>query len=173
MKAYKRRWKWNTKDKESTTWSAPPSISTLLSHWRNLIGTFGRFVRRGSKQSIARAAVNNSLLSQLVRALCSAIRKELKKSVFWRTWLHSQSWIEACFGEFYLEGVIELEQNAPTFLALLVGLLPASIQQLDSVHPVLCTCASILLKLTNQKVVLVQTVVSPVLKAGQTGSTMA
>ena len=39
------------------------------------LGTFGRFVRRGSKQSIARAAVNKSLFPQLVRALC---RKELK-----------------------------------------------------------------------------------------------
>lgn len=61
---------------------------------------------------------------------------------------------------------LELEQNAPTFLALLVGLLPASKHQLDSVHPALCMCASILLKLTNQKMDLVQTVVSLVLKAG-------
>ena len=61
---------------------------------------------------------------------------------------------------------MELKQNAPTLIDLLVGLLRASKSNLDSIHPVLCACASILLKLANQEVNLVQTVVSLVRKAG-------
>ena len=137
-------------------------------HLTRSLKKLGRFVGRGSKQSIARAAVNNkSLLPQLVCALCSAIRKELKSlcSDKHDSILRLKS--KPALENFTWKTVwLELEQNAPTFLALLVGLLPASKHQLDSVRPALCMCASILLKLTNQKMDLVQTVVSLVLKAG-------
>lgn len=61
---------------------------------------------------------------------------------------------------------LELQQIAPTLMALLVGLLPPSKAELDSCRPPLCMCASILLKLTNSKVNLAQTVISLILKAG-------
>ena len=135
-------------------------------HLTRSLKKLGRFVGRGSKQSIA--AVNNkSLLPQLVRALCSAVRKEVKSLCSDKHYSILRLKSKPALENFTWKTVwLELEQNAPTFLVLLVGLLPGSKQQLDSVRPALCMCASILLKLTNQKVDLVQTVVSLVLKAG-------
>ena len=60
----------------------------------------------------------------------------------------------------------ELEQKAPTLMAFLVGLAPPSKRQSEHVKPALSLCASILLKLRNDKVNLVQSVTSLVMKAG-------
>lgn len=50
--------------------------------------------------------------------------------------------------------------------ATLTGLLTQSKNMHSNVIPALCVCASIILKLRNQKVNVVQTMISPVLKAG-------
>ena len=85
-------------------------------HLTRSLKKLGRFVGRGSKQSIARAAVNNnSLLPQLVRALCSAIQKELKslRSDKHDSILRLKS--KPALENFTWKMVwLELEQNAPT-----------------------------------------------------------
>ena len=63
---------------------------------------------------------------------------------------------------------LELQQSAPLFLALLSGLLPSFKRRKEASIPALCMCASILLKLQNPKMNLVQSMVSLVLKAGHT-----
>ena len=51
-------------------------------------------------------------------------------------------------------------------LSILTNLLPLSKRDDKSVIPALCVCASIFLKLQNQKVNVVQTMIGLVLKAG-------
>ena len=60
----------------------------------------------------------------------------------------------------------ELEQKAPTLTAILLGLAPTSKRESEHIKPALSLCASILLKLRNDKVNLVQSVISLVMKAG-------
>ena len=51
-------------------------------------------------------------------------------------------------------------------VCLVSNLIPPSKRASESVKPALCMCASIILKLNNQKINLVQSVVSLILKAG-------
>lgn len=61
---------------------------------------------------------------------------------------------------------IELQKNAPILMSLLTNLIPQSKRNSEESKPPLCMCASILLKLQNPKMNLVQSMVSLVLKAG-------
>ena len=59
----------------------------------------------------------------------------------------------------------ELEQKTPTLTAILLELVPTFKRESEHIKP-LSLCASILLKLRNDKVNLVQSVISLVMKAG-------
>ena len=59
---------------------------------------------------------------------------------------------------------LKLEMKAPVLLQILSGGVSSG-----NIKPAICTCASILLKLRNPKVNLVQAMVSVVLKAGHAG----
>ncbi len=60
----------------------------------------------------------------------------------------------------------ELKANAPMLLSFLSFLLPSPKRDQEGVRPAVCTVASIFLLLNNQKVNLVQSVVSLILRAG-------
>lgn len=137
-------------------------------HLTRSLKKLGRFVGRGRRKSIARAAVNNkSLFPEIVQSLCRTIKKEIKTVCSETHDSILKMKTKPALEQFTWKTVwLELQQNAPTLIDLLLGLLPASKSNLDSVRPALCMCASILLKLTNGKVNLVQTVISLVLKAG-------
>ena len=62
---------------------------------------------------------------------------------------------------------IELENHAPVLTAILTGAVGAVGDFDQSVLPSLCVAASILVKLSNPHVCLVQTVISLALKSGQ------
>ena len=93
-------------------------IFTLLSHWRNLAHLL-------EAEAIARTAVNNKpFLPQLVHALCSVIWKELKSLCSDKHGSILRLKSKPALENFTWKMVwLELEQNAPTFLALFAGLL--------------------------------------------------
>ena len=129
----------------------------------------GRYVGRGNKRSIAEAVIQNSALChEVVTALGRALRKEIGKicsdshdsilRMKTKTALELFSW-----GRVWLE----LQTHAPLLVDVLLQLLPPSKRTTeDAIHPALCICASILLKLRNNKVNLVQAMVAVILKAG-------
>ena len=129
----------------------------------------GRYIGRGNRKSIANAAVsNNSLRPEIVQKLGQVIRnKEVVRicsdehdSILR---LKSKPALEHFSWETVWE---ELSQNAPMLMSLLLNLVPSSKRDSESVKPALCVCASVILKLNNQKMNLVQSAVSLVLKAG-------
>ena len=125
----------------------------------------GKYVGRGKKCSIANAVVENtSLRREVVSALCTQSRKELcsdrHDSILRLT-------TKPALEQFTWERVWEeLASNAPILLSILTGLLPCSKIQSKSCQAALCVCASVILKLQNHKVNLVQSVIGLVLKAG-------
>lgn len=137
-------------------------------HLTQSLKKLGRHVGRGNRQSIAKAAVSNtSLRPELVTAICGTVRAEIKHvcSNAHDSILRLKS--KTALEHFTWETVwAELQQNTPTLMALLLGLLPASKCEREDVRPAMCLCASILLKLRNDKVNLIQSVISLVLKAG-------
>ena len=127
----------------------------------------GRYIGRGNRKSIANAAVsNNSLRPEIVQKLGQVIRnKEVVRicsdehdSILR---LKSKPALEHFSWETVWE---ELPQNAPMLMSLLLNLVPSSKCDSESVKPALCICASVILN--NQKMNLVQSAVSLVLKAG-------
>ena len=122
----------------------------------------------GNRQSIAKAAVGNTtLLLELVSAICGAVGAEMKyvcsESHDSILQLKSKTALE----HFTWETVwTELQQSSPTLMAILHGFTPVTKHNNEDIRPALCLCASILLMLQNDKVNLVQSVISLVLKAG-------
>ena len=137
-------------------------------HLSQSLKKLGRYVGRGNRRSIARAAVSNTALQpHLVDALCGVVRAEMKHvcSDNHDSILRLKS--KPALEHFTWEAVwAELQQTAPTLMALLLRMTPAARHADEGVRPALCLCASILLKLRNNKVNLVQSVISLVLKAG-------
>ena len=137
-------------------------------HLTQSLKKLGRYVGRGNRRSIAKAAVGNmTLRPELLTEMCGTVRAEMKSvsSDSHDSILRLKT--KTALEHFTWETVwIELQQNAPTPMSLLVGLTPASKYKSKGIRPALCWCASILLKLRNDKVNLVQSVISLVLKAG-------
>ena len=138
-------------------------------HLTSSLKKLGRYVGRGNCSSIAQAAVENTtLLPQIAMKLAAHLRRHEivpicsdKHDSLLR--LKSKPAVE----HFTWESVwLELQQNAPTLLTLLTNLLPQSKRNSESSKPALCMCTSILLKLQNPKMNIVQSMVSLVLKAG-------
>lgn len=139
-------------------------------HLTRSLKKLGRYIGRGNHRSIASAAMsNNSLRPELLQKLGQVVRNDEVKRVCSdqhdsilklksKPALECFSWETVCK---------ELSQNTPMLMSLLSNLIPPSKQASESVKPALCMCASIILKLNNQKINLVQSVVSLILKAGQ------
>ena len=129
----------------------------------------GKYVGRGKKRSIAEAVIQNSALKyEVVVALGREVCKEISMicsdshdsilRMKTKTALELFSWERVW---------LELKTHAPMLVALLVQLLPPSKRKsADVIHPALCICASILLKLRNNKVNVVQVMMAVILKAG-------
>ena len=127
----------------------------------------GKYVGRGKKRSIANAVVENtSLRREVVSALCTQSRKEIIKLCSDRHDSILRLTTKPALEQFTWERVWEeLASNAPILLSILTGLLPRSKIQSKSCQAALCVCASVILKLQNHKVNLVQSVIGLVLKA--------
>ena len=137
-------------------------------HLTQSLKKLGRYVGRGNRRSIASAAMSNARLRpELLRIVCRDVRNEVQKVCSQKhdTILKLKS--KPALAQFTWKTVmLELEQVAPTLMTLLHGFIASSKSYLDSVQPAICMCASIILKLQNKNVNLVQSVVSLVLKAG-------
>ena len=110
---------------------------------------------------------NLTLRPELVTAMCHTVRAEIKCVCSDSQDLILQMKNKTALENFTWETVwSELEQKAPTLTEILHGLAPTSKQGSEHIKPALSVCASILLKLRNDKVNLVQSVISLVMKAG-------
>ena len=137
-------------------------------HLSGSLKKVGKYVGRGNRISIAAAVIQNtSLRGEVLSSLCKEIQREVKSacsdahdSILCMT---SKPALENFTWERVWQ---ELELKTPLLAATLTGLLPVSKRTQTNVVPALCVCASIILKLQNQKVNVVQTMISLVLKAG-------
>ena len=111
---------------------------------------------------------NTSLRSEVISLLCKEIQKEIKSvcSDTHDSILRMTS--KPALENFTWNRVWqELQLKTPLLANILNRILPPSKQNKKTVIPTLCVCASIILKLQNQKVNVVQTMISLVLKAGR------
>lgn len=135
-------------------------------HLTRSLKRIGKFVGRGSRQSIAKAVCENeSLRPQVALALSRIIRKEVLSICSLKhdsiLCLKSRPALE----RFTWERVwSELQNHAPILLTMLTGAIASSDTPFQ---PPLCVAASILLKLSNPRVNLVQSILSLILKTGQ------
>ena len=135
-------------------------------HLTRSLKRIGKFVGRGSRRSIAEAVCKNeSLRSQVVLAMSRIIRKEIldicsqKHDSILR--LKSRPALE----RFTWERVwSEFQSHAPMLLTMLSGAIASSAIPF---RPPLCVAACILVKLSNPRVNLVQSILSLILKTGQ------
>ena len=137
-------------------------------HLTGSLKKIGKYVGRGNKRSIAAAVVQNVVLRrEVVVCLCREMQREIRNicSDTHDSILRMTS--KPALENFTWDRVWqELLAKSPLLAATLTGLLPASKKMHSNVIPALCVCASIILKLQNQKVNVVQTMISLVLKAG-------
>jgi len=128
----------------------------------------GKYVGRGKTRSIAKAVVENAALrDEVLLALCTEARKEFKKlcsdchdSILRIT---TKPAVEL----FTWERVwLKMQLNVPLLLSFLTNLISPTKRDDRSIKPALCMCASIILKLQNQKLNVVQTMIGLVLKGG-------
>lgn len=136
---------------------------TRYFHLSRSLKKLGRFVGRGNKESIVKAVMENPHLHEfVVRAISKEVQGELKEicSDSYDTILRMK--YKVALQNFTWSRVWkELQSKTPTLLAILSGGYSKG-----QVQPALCTCASILMKLRNPKVNLVQAMISVLLKAG-------
>ena len=137
-------------------------------HLSGSLKKIGKYVGRGKKRSIANAVVENtSLRSEVVSALSKEAHKEIKKLCSDTHDSILRMTTKPALQQFTWNRVWhELRLNAPLIVSILSNLLPPSKREDKRVIPALCVCACIFLKLQNQKVYVVQTMISLVLKAG-------
>ena len=123
---------------------------------------------RGSKRSIANAAVNDVQLQPfIISELCKVIRSEIKDicSIKHDSILRMKT--RPAVEMFTWDRVwSELEEKTPLLLKIVRESLPPSRHSIDTIKPALCTCVCILLKLRNPHMNLVQGILSIVLRAG-------
>ena len=136
---------------------------TRYFHLTKSLKTLGKYVGRGTKTSIVAAIMSNpQLRNNIVTAMAKEVQKEIKGicSDDYSSILRMK--YKVALERFTWDRVWqELETKAPIFVHLLSGGASST-----NIKPAICTCASILLKLRNPKVNLVQAMVSVVLKAG-------
>lgn len=137
-------------------------------HLSGSLKKVGKYVARGNRRSIATAVVENTTLrGEVISLLCKEVRGEIKSLCS-----DSQDSILRMTTKPALESFTwdrvwqELQLNMPLLVNILTSFLPPSKRVSNSVIPALCVCASIFLKVQNQKVNVVQTMISLVLKAG-------
>lgn len=137
-------------------------------HLSKSLKKVGKYIGRGNKRSIATAVVENAALQgEVLLALCTEACKEVKKLCSDSHDSILRNTTKPAVELFTWERVwLELQLNAPLLLSLLTNLISPTKRDDKSVKPALCMCASILLKLQNQKVDIVQTMIGLVLKAG-------
>ena len=125
-------------------------------------------VGRGNRRSIATAAINNpALRTEVIHALAHIVQNEMKVlcSDKYDSILRLKT--KPSLEQFSWETVwLELMNCTPTLTQLMLCILPKSKQGTKAVRPSLCMCASILLKHRNNRINLVQSVVSMIMKAG-------
>lgn len=147
-----------TNDLQVALWAS--ERKTRYFHLSRSLKKLGRFVGRGNKESIVKAVMENPHLRTLVvRAVSKEVQSELKEICSDRYDTILRMKYNVALENFTWSRVWkELQSKTPTLLEILSGDGP--------VQPSICTCASILLKLRNPKVNLVQAMVSVVLMAG-------
>ena len=120
----------------------------------------GKVYWQGKKQSIVTAIPQ--LRDHMVSAIAREVQKELKEICSNKYTSILRMKYKVSLEMFAWDRVWqELQSKAPTLLTILSGGASSS-----NIRPAICTCASILLKLRNPKINVVQAVVSLVLKAG-------
>ena len=136
---------------------------TTYFHLSRSLKRLGKYVGRGKKSSIVDAILSNPQLREhMVTAIAKEVQKELKViccdehcsilCMKYKTALERFTW-ETVWQE--------LKNKATTLLNILSGGSSSS-----TIRPAISMCASILLKLRNPKVNVVQAIVSVVLKGG-------
>ena len=136
-------------------------------HLSGSLKRIGKYVGRGNRRSIAAAIVQNTTLrGEVISLLCREAQQEIKKlcSDSHDSILRMTS--KPALENFTWERVWqELQLNTPLLANFLTGFLPKS-KEASCFLPALCVCASIVIKLQNQKVNVVQSMISLLLKAG-------
>ena len=136
---------------------------TRYFHLSKSLKRLGKYVGRGKKSSIVTAIMSNPQLREHIgTAIAKEVQKELKEICSDEYCSILRMKYKVALERFTWDRVWqELENKAPTLLKILSGGASS-----NNIKPAICTCASILLKLRNPKVNVVQAVVSVVLKAG-------
>ena len=133
-------------------------------HLSGSLKKVGKYVGRGNRRSIAAAVIQNtSLRGEVLSSLCKEIQREVKSAYSDAHDSILRMTSKPALENFTWERV--WQELEPLLAATLTGLLPVSKRTQTNVVHALCVCASIILKLQNQKVN-VQTMISLVLKAG-------
>lgn len=143
-------------------------VNNRYFHLSASLKKIGKYVGRGKKRSIANAVVeNNSLQGEVVSSLCIQAHKQMKKLCSDKHDSILRMTTKPALEQFTWDRVWEeLKLNVPLMLTILTGLVPPSKRESKSAQAALCVCASILLKMQNQKINLVQSVIGLVLRAG-------
>lgn len=138
-------------------------------HLTNSLKKVGKYVGRGNRKSIARAVIGNpNLRHHVVQAVAREVRREIKELCSRKYDTILRMTTKPALENFTWERVLdELERKAPTLLSIIRDSLPKKKAASEAARPAICTCASILLKMTNPHVNLVQGVLSVVLRAGR------
>ena len=128
----------------------------------------GRYVGRGNKRPIAIAIVENkSLRNEVVSVLCNEVNKEIKRLCSDSNDSILRMSTKPALLQFTWDRVWnELQLDTPLFMSFLTNFLPPAKRSNENVRPAICVCASILLKLRNHKVNIIQNMISMVLKGG-------
>ena len=141
---------------------------------RKHLKPYARRLSRGNLRSMASLAVKDPLTRPtIINRLTSIISKELKNmcSKSFDSILRDES--QAALEHFSWESVWgELIRSAPTLMAILQGSITRkkSVEQSQRVKPVLCMCASMLLKFRNSQMCYLLCVVSLLLHLGHAGT---
>ena len=133
---------------------------TKYFHLSKSLKKLGKYIGRGKKNSIVSAIMSSP---HIVSAVGKDIKSELKDIC---SDMHSsilRMKYKEALERFSWERVWEeLKEKVPTLLNILCSGVSS-----DKINPAICMSASILIKLHNPKVNLVQAMLSVVLKAGQ------
>lgn len=143
-------------------------------HMRKHLKPYAKRLGRGSLRSMVLHAVKDPLtLPAIIEGVTKIINKELKTmcSRSFDSILREKS--QAAMEHFSWESVWgELLQSAPVLMAIMQGSVARrkSMELPQMAKPVLCMCASMLLKFRNPQMCYLQCVVSLILHAGHAGT---
>ncbi len=128
----------------------------------------GRYVGRGKWSSIAQAVLKDEALAgRVVSGVAATIGREVKLVCSAKHESILMMKTKPALENFTWRTVwAELQQSAPTLLKVLQEALPRQKRESEAAKPVICMCASLLLKFRNPRVNVVQAVISLILQAG-------